>query len=181
MASPDDLHGLKFGVNSKIGGEIVSRLGGAPVAMLLSDFYAGLQRGTIDGVLNSEATLASFKLDEVTSYHIVSRLGTAIGVVFMTRKRWDALPDAARKVFDDNSGEKQSQSCGAYTDTNESASLAAVENDPRQKVVTLTAAQTENWRRRLEPILDEWADATPDGAKVLAKFRELSNQAMAGH
>ena len=39
------------------------------------------------------------------SYHYEMRLGASTGVVFMTKKRYDALSPAANKILDENSGE----------------------------------------------------------------------------
>jgi hypothetical protein len=40
----------------------------------------------------------------------------------------------------------------------------------------LDAAEAARWKQRLTPVTEEWAKATPDGAKVLAAFRaEMAN------
>ena len=36
---------------------------------------------------------------------------------------------------------------------------------------TLSPEQEAQWRKVLEPIAKEWAQTTPDGAKVLEAFR----------
>jgi len=41
-----------------------------------------------------------------------------------------------------------------------------------QKIDTLAPAEEAKWRKTVAPIVDEWVKNTPDGAKVLAAFRE---------
>ena len=55
-----------------------------------------------------------YKLAEVTSYHYEMRLGASTGMVFMAKKRYDALPPAAKKILDDNSGEAASRAWGKW-------------------------------------------------------------------
>jgi hypothetical protein len=43
---------------------------------------------------------------------------------------------------------------------------------PGHTVATLDAAEAEAWRRILAPMVDDWVRETPDGAKVLAAYRD---------
>ena len=88
--------------------------GGTPLAMPPQDMYDGLHRGTIDAVLTPWSAFSPYKLNEVTSYHVEIPLGGTTSMIFMMKKRYDALPAAARKALEDNGLEAQSRLFGAY-------------------------------------------------------------------
>ena len=41
-----------------------------------------------------------------------------------------------------------------------------------QSVTKLTPEQYALWKKRIEPVINAWVKQTPDGAKVLAAYRE---------
>jgi TRAP-type C4-dicarboxylate transport system substrate-binding protein len=181
MRSLDSLNGLKLTMNSKSVSDAITRLGGTPISLPLPDFYEGLQRGTVDGAAISWPAFAPFKLAEVTSYHVETNLGNSIGVVFMTRKRYAALPAAARKVIDANSGEKESRVFGAMWDSEDQKGRELVKAMGGKHVfVSLTPEQSAKWREKVAPVAEEWAKATPNGAKILATYREFLAKAKTG-
>ena len=171
----DSLTGLKIGAGNKTTADIVTRLGGNPVSMPLTDYYEALQRGTIDGTLSQWTQFQPFKLAEVLFHHTETPLGGNVGMTFMAKKKFDGLSPAARKLLEDNSGEKQSRAFGQFWDqvNNEGRDLA---KGDKHQIVKLTAEQEASWRKRVDPIVDEWAKTSPAHAKVLATFRaEIAN------
>ena len=48
--------------------------------------------------------VVQFKLPEVTNYHLETMLGSSTGFVLMNKPAYARLPEAARKVFDANTG-----------------------------------------------------------------------------
>jgi len=100
----DDMKGLKFRATGKLA-DVMKALGGTPVAVEMVDAYDGLQRGVIDGVLDSMETWQSWKLGELVKYATQSR---AVGVAYpfyiiMNKNKWNKLPDDVKKVFTETS------------------------------------------------------------------------------
>jgi TRAP-type C4-dicarboxylate transport system substrate-binding protein len=93
---------------------VVERLGGLPLAMPIIDIYEAVQRGTADGTTIQWTAFQPFKLAEVTSYHVDVFLGSQPSMVLMAKKNYQALPAQARKLIDDNSGEKQTRVFGQF-------------------------------------------------------------------
>src|SRR5690348_13182524 len=75
---------------------------------------AAIQRGTADGAAVSWTSFNPFKLAEVTSYHVDTRLGTSVAMIFMSKKKYGTLSPAVRKVLDAHSGEAASRAFGAW-------------------------------------------------------------------
>ncbi len=98
------------------------------------------------------------------------RLGASTGMVFMTRRRYDALPAPARRILDENSGEAASRTLGAAWDEAADGARQSAEADPKQQVVYPTAEAPARWKTITAPVSAEWIKNTPGGEKVLAAF-----------
>lgn len=169
----DNLDGLRILVPAKVQGEEIARLGGTPLALPLEDAYTALQRHTVDGMYFPWTGLQTFKLGEVTSYHIDTTLGGGAVMVFMARKKFESLPAAVRKILQENSGEAMALKHGASLDRVQAEIREKMKADPRQKVVTLSPREEKLWRRRLASVAAAWAKKTPNGAKILKTYRAL--------
>jgi TRAP-type C4-dicarboxylate transport system substrate-binding protein len=179
--SLDSLAGLKLGAGSKISSQIALRLGATPISLPLTDYYEGIQRGTIDGSMSQWTQFQPFKLAEVTTYHVEASLGGAVGMTFMAKKKWAALPAAARKIIEDNSGEKQSRLFGAFWDTVNGEGRKMVEaRGAKHQIVALTREQEAAWRKAGEAVVAEWVKTVPGGEKILAAYRTELEKVTAG-
>ena len=71
---------------------------------------------------------------------------------------------------------------GAWWDGEKNAGRADVmaRNDANRQIVQLTPAQAESWKQKTSSIQDEWAKNVPDGAKVLAAYKEELARVKAG-
>lgn len=178
--APDDLAGLRLMVVAKTAADVVAKLGGAPISLPLPDLYEGLQRNTVDGMVISWTAFQPFKLAEVTTYHIDTRLGTAPAMVFMAKKRYQALSPEARKILDANSGEAQTRALGKAWDEVEEEARKAAKADPKHTVLMPAADLTATWQHAVAPITAAWAQSTPGGKEVLAAFHDTLTQVKAG-
>jgi TRAP-type transport system periplasmic protein len=181
LSTPNTLAGLKIAAGSREASNVVARLGGTPISIPLPEYYEALQRGTIDGADIAWTAFEAFKLYEVTSYHIDTTLNGGAGLLFMSRKRYEALSPEARRIIDNNSGEKLSGEFGAFWDSEEDKGRRLVESKgEKQRIVDLTPQQTADWRQRTAAVVDDWVKTTPDGAKVLAEYKKLLADVRAG-
>jgi TRAP-type C4-dicarboxylate transport system substrate-binding protein len=177
----DDWSGLRVAVATKNGGEIVTRLGGAPQSIQLIELYATLQRGGADGVMINWPAFPPFKLNEVTNYHLQAPFGGSATMIFMAKKKWDALPAAAQKILAANSGEAESRHFGAFWDSasNGGRGMTQAMGD-KQKIVTVTAEQSAALKQKVASMTDAWVKATPGGDKILKAFQDDLAAAAAG-
>jgi len=180
VKSLDNLSGLKVIAATRALTNFVTSLGGAPVTLPLADTYSALQRGVADGTLMMYTAFEPFKLGEVTTYHVESELGSAGGMVFMMKKKFDELPEAARKVLTDNSGEAKTRELGRFWDHVEVTGRDLVFGKPNHQFVTLSPAQQVVWAKKAEEAAAQWAKETPNGERVLATFKAELVKAEAG-
>jgi TRAP-type C4-dicarboxylate transport system substrate-binding protein len=169
--SLDNLKGLKAIVATKEIGQVVSQLGIAQTSLPVTDAYEAVQRGTVDGLVLGWTAIQSFKLQEVTSYHANTSLGSATGMMFISRKAYNALPPDARKVIDEHSGEPESRALGKFWDRLDALGTKRVSAMSGQTVVNVPKEIEAKWRALAQPVIAAWAKAAPDGEKVLGIFR----------
>jgi len=168
----DDLKGQKYAASSRMAGEVAEALGSAPVTLTPSELYEAMNRGIVDGVFVAWTAVKTFKLQEVTKYHLEAPLGEAPAFVFMNKAAYAQLPKQAQQAIDKYSGESFSRRLGAANenaDRMESKEVAAMGG---QTVTKLGGDQFALWQKRIEPVIDAWVKQTPNGAAVLAAYRE---------
>lgn len=163
----DDFKGKKIIASNKIAAKIVAALGATPISFRPDEAYTAIQRGTTDGVLMPFTGMATFKVNEVTKYHLDAALGSDPAVLMMNRKRYDSLPPAAKAAIDKHSYLPLSRKFGQVTNDEWARARGIV----KDSTVTLSPAEEAKWKQRLSPIAAEWVKEAPDGAKVLAAFR----------
>ena len=164
----DDFKGKKLIASNAIAAKIVTALGATPISLRVDEAYSAIQRGTTDGALMPFTGMETFKIHEVTKHHLDAALGSDAAMLFISRKRYDSLPEKARAAIDKNSYLPLSRKLGEKT----TAQWEKSRNLVKDRVSTLSAEQEAQWKKRLEPIAGDWAKSVPDGAKVLEAFRQ---------
>ena len=170
LPSPTALAGNKIMVTSKTAADVISRLGGAPISLPPFQVYEALLRHTVDGTVTGWPSFQPFKLIEVTTYHIDAPIGSSIAVVFMGKSKFDALPEAARKIIAANSGEAASRDFGRMWDTVAERARQLIKKTPGQVLVVPSAAESAEIKAKTAPVVDDWLKSTPDGRETLDQF-----------
>ena len=163
----DDFKGRKLIASNAIAAKMIPLLGATPISFRPDEAYTALQRGTTDGALMPFTGMETFKLYEVTKYHLDAALGGDAAMVFINRKRYDALPAKAKEAIDRNSYLPLARKLGEKTQAQWERSRALV----KDSTVTLSPEQEAEWKKRVAPIAAEWSQSVPDGTKVLEAFR----------
>jgi TRAP-type transport system periplasmic protein len=176
VASTEDLGGLKLRVNGKVPSQLVERLGGTPISMAAETMYESLQRGTLDGLVTSWSAFEPYKLHEVTFYHLEVPVGSTSSMFFMSRKKFEALPPAARQALMDPGGEAQTRAFCEHLANQGARARAPVAGSDKHKIVGLTPAQVQVWESKTEAIRANWAKERPGGDQALETYRSLYTQ-----
>lgn len=176
----DDLSGLKVIGATQMTALTAKYLGAAPITFSSPEAYMAILRGAADGTVLSWNPYLTFKIGEVTTYHVDAPLGTAAGMLFMSRKTYDALSADAKKALDANSGEAASRAWGKWWDgDNENGHQTAL-HDPKHTVVTLDPAMRAKWSKKLDGAIEEWGKSRPNVDKAIVEFRRLVAEVKAG-
>ena len=167
----EDLKGLKIATITKADSEIYQLLGATPITAPVSDFYEMVNRRTVSGFVVGWAALQTFKLHEVTSYHLKFEGAGGAGFYIMNKASYEKLPDAGKKAIDRNAGYEASKGIGAVTDQSFGATENFVKTAPGHTLASLDPAEKQRWLARIQPVIDKWVADTPNGAAILAAFR----------
>jgi len=113
----------------------------------------------------------TFHLNEVTSFHLEAPLGFNTGYVAMNNDSYAKLPPAGKAAIDKLSSRVFTERLIAADDTMQAVGRDATKALPGQTIAQLDPAEEARWKAAVAPVTEQWVQATPDGAKVLAAFR----------
>jgi TRAP-type C4-dicarboxylate transport system substrate-binding protein len=167
----DELKGMKIFANGRSITRVLALVGAVPITSNPGELYQGLARGLADGAAFTWPGIQAFKLGELTKDHLDLPFGKTGGYFFMNRDAYAKLPEKSRDAIDHHSGEEFTKLMGKGADEEDEAQRGQVLAHPGQLSRTLSAADLERMRQMVAPLIEEWAAATADGAKVLAAYR----------
>jgi TRAP-type C4-dicarboxylate transport system substrate-binding protein len=171
LKAVEDFKGVKLAVTSRTTGQYLEILGGVPIAMSPAEVYQAVQRGLVAGTSLGWPAVPTFKLEEVTKYHLDVPYSLNPAFVFMNKEAFARLPEKARTTIDNLSGEALSKALGTSSDTNDREVHAKVLAGAGQVLTRIDAAEMERWKRVLAPLTEQWVKNTQDGQKVLDAYR----------
>lgn len=153
-----DFKGLKMRIQpSKVLQAQFKALGSLPQVLAFSEVYQALQTGVVDGQENTPANIYSQKMHEVQKHMTVSNHGYIGYVVVVNKKFWDGLPADVRTGLEKAMAEATSYVNTISQQENDDA-IAGIRKAGRTEVISLTPAQSAEWRKAMLPVYDEMAD-----------------------
>jgi TRAP-type C4-dicarboxylate transport system substrate-binding protein len=172
----EDMKGLKVSAEGRFLSRSLDALGAAPIPMPVTELYQSLQRGTIDAAAIAFPAIQTFKLDEVSKYHLDVALANDAGMMFVNKDAYAKLPDKTKTLIDRTTGQAMvTKLIGVVAEMTDGAHRI-VKNRSDQVVSGLDDAELARWRDKVAPTVEDWTRSTPDGAAVLAAFRtEIKN------
>ena len=173
--------GLKMRVPSKIMGDIFTKLGATPVRVPAPGTYEALQRGVLDGTPFPWAAVSSFRLGDVTQYHLEINVSNTSFALLMNEDKYNSLPDDLKEVLDANSGHAFGDWASALIDANDAKQSDVIGALEGHSVSVVSDGDLAEFKTLLAPIVDDWlADmGSKDlaGDKVLARAKEIIGEA----
>ena len=161
---------MKVAVTSRLMAQVINNLGATPVTMPPPDFYASLQRGTVDAGGIGWPGIAPFKLHEVTPYHMHASLTGEANFTLMAKSAYDKVPEKGKSAIDRHAGMPYALLWAKAIQAMDDQGIGIVKA-AKQSIVTLAPAEEARWKERAKSVVDAWVASTPDGPKVLAAYR----------
>ena len=171
----EDIAGLKLRViPNAINLDWTKALGANPTPLAFPEVYAALEQGAIDGQENPLTVISATKLYEVQKYVTLTNHQYNPQSVLMSKKFWDTLNAAEKKIIADAAVESttyQRQQAREQAGT----ALETVKKAGMQ-VSELSPAELAKFREKMKPVVDKHGAASPDALKELtaelAKLRK---------
>ncbi len=151
----EDFAGMKFRIqSSKVLQAQFKQLNALPQVMAFSEVYQALQTGVVDGQENTPSNIFTQKMHEVQKYMTLSSHGYIGYVVVVGKPFWSGLPADIRTEL-----ERAMLDATKYTNDiaqkeNDDA-LVEIKKTGKTELITLTAAEQEQWRKAMVPIYEE--------------------------
>jgi tripartite ATP-independent transporter DctP family solute receptor len=168
----EDIAGLKLRViPNPINVDWVRALGANPTPLPFPELYAALEQGAVDGQENPVATIKGAKLFEVQKYMTLTNHQYNPQSVIVSKKFWDTLSPADRKILQDAAVESAS-----YQRTQSRAQLQSGMEDLKKagmQVNELPPAEVAKLREKMKPVIAKHA-ATVGESTVNAMMAELA-------
>lgn len=96
------------GISIRAGGATETKafrlLGANTVGMDIKEMSISLQKGLVDGVITPYAALKSHKIFDTVKHITEVNFSGTLMVILMNKKKWNRLPDSAKKVLDQAAG-----------------------------------------------------------------------------
>lgn len=157
---------------------VAKALGWSIATLAATEAYEGLQRGVVDGTVFPWEAVNSFRLNDLTKFHleVPGGLLTAAFMIVGNTKSIGKLTPANQAALMKASGAAGSALFGKYWDAADERARA----DAKQRkhtIETLAPAELEKWRPLLQSATDEWLKKAKakgaDGEKLLDDLKRM--------
>ncbi len=172
LAKVEDIEGLKLRViPNPINVAWVKALGANPTPMPFPEVYAGLEQKAIDGQENPVAVIASSKFFEVQKHIALTNHQYNPQSVVMSKKFWDGLSAAEKKLLDDAADE----AAKTQREANRAALASNLEvlKKGGMQVTTFAPAEVAKLRDKMKPVIAQFS-ANVGEATVTEVMGELA-------
>jgi TRAP-type C4-dicarboxylate transport system substrate-binding protein len=150
----EELKGLKIRCTGT-SAPVVQALGGAPVAMPMSDAYDALSKGVVQGIIGPYEPMKGWKLAEVVS--CCTEYGEAYvnaNYVVMNKDKWNGLPADVKKIIDGIDNEWIEKMGRLWDELDKEGKDVLLQKGG--KAIVLSKEENARWAERLHPILDDY-------------------------
>jgi TRAP-type C4-dicarboxylate transport system substrate-binding protein len=165
-----DLKGKTIRASSQNESAALRAFGAVPIGMPVTEIPEAISRRTISGTTSHMSPFFDFGLDRVTNNHFFIGLGVVPVAILMSKKKFDALPEAARASIRRNSGETLAKtwidSISSYNESN----LNRLKNDPKNKVVIPSQAELDEAQKLLTPVRETWVGGSDRHKELKAEL-----------
>lgn len=172
----DDIKGMKV---RTIGGpptEMMKALGGVPVMMGMPDTYLNLDKGVVDGVMQTWESLYSFKHYEIAKYLTLIPFHVAYFSQAFNTQKWNSLSPDIQKQIMSVGGLEGSKFWGKNMFDTAAEAVRSLIKEKKYELIEYTppAAEMEKLRKvGGEPLWEVWVKAQED--KGFKEAREILN------
>jgi TRAP-type C4-dicarboxylate transport system substrate-binding protein len=170
LSGLDDIRGLKVRAAGPTEARSIIALGGSPVSMGMGQVAEALNRGVVDGLLAGYSALRTFKVEPLLKTHVDVPMGVRGFFFGISKKKYDALPAAAKAAIDRNSGLSFSVHMGK---TNGRSSELALVAARKKTFISPQGAGLETLKKRFNAIHEDWIKNTPDGQKKYDTLQKI--------
>ncbi|MFH1114060.1 MAG: TRAP transporter substrate-binding protein [Pseudomonadota bacterium] len=154
-----EIKGLRIKANTE-NAPIVTALGGAPVALPITETYDAVQKGLVDGLLLPYEALKGWKFADVIKAVVVnhSMSYTAPIFVVMNKDKWNSLPKDVQDTIEKINEEWVEKQGKLWNTLDQEAKEHSLQKGI--KITEATKEQQAEVAEKMKPVLKEWVEKT---------------------
>lgn len=176
VKTTDDLKGMRIRFPTDAAKEMLAALGAVPVGLPPGAVYENMEKGVIDGAAFTWDAMDSFKLAEVTKYHLDAKTYVSTFWFAMNQAKYDSLPKDVQACVDKLSGATLAAKFGKWWNDWDAPGLKLVK-DKHQPIDELSDEQRNHWRELLKPMIEKYiagmeAKGVTNAKEIYAKMQE---------
>ncbi|MGH6737694.1 MAG: TRAP transporter substrate-binding protein [Bradyrhizobium sp.] len=178
----EDFKGMKLRTPSRTAAWIVEAAGATPLQVALPELAPMLSKGTVTGAMLTYEIAPAVKMQDLVDHFTTfagaqPRMDTSVFMFLMNKQKYESLPPDLKKVIDANSGRNLAPFAIKVWDMIDQDGLKVMQSKPKNKFVTLSAAETDRFRKAVQPVYGRFKEEVDkhgsDGAKVIADAEAL--------
>ena len=140
-----------------------------------SQLAAAVGRRAIDGAALSPTALFDFGVAPIAKNHYLLQGGATPLVLMMNRKKSDSLPEAAKALIREHSGERAAAIWIESSGAGKRRHIAQIRSYPQRKVIAPSQSDNEPARQAYRSLTDAWGAKSPrNGALLKAIETEIA-------
>lgn len=155
----DDFKGLTVRTSGQGGTLFLEAMGATPIQAPITEAASLLSKGVVDAVLLPYEIVPSYKLHELTKFHVTleggRRFQAQTFLFAMNRARYDKLPADLKKVIDENSGSGVAQRAGQIWVEVEGPG-EKMARDRGNEIIALSKADSDRVEQQSKVAVDRW-------------------------
>ena len=159
VSSIDNIKGLRIKANTE-NAPIVTALGGAPVALPITETYDACQKGLVDGLLLPIEPLKGWKFADVIKAVIECppMSYTAPILVFMNKDKWNSLSKQDQEIIEKINEEWVEKQAKLWNELDKEATELAKQKGI--KIIKATKEQDTQVAEKMKTVKEEWVKKT---------------------
>jgi TRAP-type C4-dicarboxylate transport system substrate-binding protein len=173
VAKASDLEGLKIRTAGGAMDLMMRAIKGVPVRMAAPEIYESMTRGTLDGVVLSYQSAASYDIGKLLKSGTSGmNFGTAMITYSIGETKWKSLPENVRKVLTQVGEQTTREGCKRFEDGEKLAAKKV--QGQGMSVINFSDADKKEFANAFANVADTWAKDTDKrgkpGSEVLKAF-----------
>lgn len=166
IQSLDDFKGERIRAAGPLASAAVEALGIIPVGLPVPQTAENLSKRTLTGSLNDWNAVFTWQVLDFVKWHIDAPLGSSSVFVVINKKKFDALPEAAKAALEKHGGKTfVSRWSEGLENENMRLKQDLLERDDHV-IITPTADEISGWKQTVAPVISEWITTVPEGQRV---------------
>jgi len=170
---PADIKGMVIRGASPEHATAIKKWGAGPSFLTGAEVYLGLQKGTINGALNSLASYMDRKLYEAAPYVLMTPITVVHTFIIMNKGFFDKLTPEQQKVILDADATIENNTVQFGKNT---LKADMEEAKKKAKVYVPTTAEAAQWKEGMSPLWDDIAKGNQEVTDSLKKVKAMLNR-----